>query len=1121
MRGIPLPFTIAIGLAIVASAGAVAGIGREEGAAPAAGRPEAAPSQRLTAQVAAALERQPVAFVANRGQTDPRVRFAAQGSGFAFFATPDDVRIALDRTPTEQVALALRFIGHDPAARIVGSGRVAGDVNYLSASAGTTLTGVPRYGAVVYRGLWPGVDLALREQDGAMKYEFRVQPGASPSAIRLAYAGAEGLAVAGDGSLAIRTAIGTLHDAAPVAYQDVDGVRVPVTSSYDLATAGRFGFRLGAYRADRALVIDPGIQFTTFLGGSSNEVGTGIASDAAGNIYVTGTTQSPDFPTTVGAFRRTGSASNNQDIFVTKLNAAGTALVYSTFVGGSKADVGRRIAIDGSGNAYVAGQTTSSNFPTTNGAFDRTLAIPPNCPRCAGADNYDGVAFKLNASGSALNYSTYLGGIDIDSPRGIAVDGSGSAYIDGETLSADYPTTAGAFSRTHRGEYDVFVTKLNATGTALAYSTFLGGTAVDNGERVSVDAAGSAYVLGFSSSTDFPVTAGAADRTANGAFDVTISKLNPAGSALVYSTFLGGAGFDDGGGLAIDAAGNAYVSGGTGSTDFPTTPGAFDTTSDGGDAFVTKLNAAGSAFVYSTVVGGTNGEGAAGIAVDAAGSAWITGTTSSADFPVSANAADPSFNGVSDAFLTQLNPAGSAVTYSTLLGAAQGDNANDVARLPDGDPVITGVTYSMGFPATTGAFDTVWNGDASIFWGDAFVTRLDLDRTTSTPPAPPPIPAAPTLLAPSNGDTPPQPMTFDWSDVAGAATYQIQVDDSSAFTAPLLRDQTVSSSVYPTTDLPSSTLFWRARGINSLGQAGAWSAVRSFTPQAPPASAVLTNLDINPTSVAGGDTSSGTVILSVGAPFGGAVVALSSSNPAVASVPPSVTVPETGFTGGFAISTAAVQATTSVVITASYNGSTRTGTLTVTAGTPPPSTVLTNVAVSPGSVTGGSSAQGAVVLSAAAPSPVTVALASSDPAASVPPSVTVAAGSQSAVFAISTTAVAASTAVTISGTLAGTTRSATLTVTTAAPPPPPPSSATITLTASGRSGVTVTSSPAGLSVTTGSSGSASFATGTRVTLTVGSGRDAIFSGACSSGGQKVTSCAFTVGGSAAVSVNVQ
>ena len=241
-------------------------------------------------------------------------------------------------------------------------------------------------------------------------------------------------------------------------------------------------------------MIDPGVQYTTFLGGNSAETGAGIAVDAAGNVFVAGTTQSPNFPTTSGAFDRTGAASNFADVFVSKLNAAGTALIYSTFVGGSNMEFGNRLAVDAGGNAYVTGTTKSSNFPTTGGAFDRTHNIPPNCPRCA-TDVTDGFVFKLNAAGSALRYSTYLGGTEDDSPRGIAVDGSGNAYVTGETLSGDFPTTAGAFQRTRRGQNDVFVTKLNPTGSALVYSTFLGGTAIDNGEQVQVDGAGNAYVL--------------------------------------------------------------------------------------------------------------------------------------------------------------------------------------------------------------------------------------------------------------------------------------------------------------------------------------------------------------------------------------------------------------------------------------------------------------------------------------------------------------------------------------------------------------------------------------------------------------------------------------------------
>ena len=325
-----------------------------------------------------------------------------------------------------------------------------------------------------------------------------------------------------------------------------------------------------------------------------------------------GTTQSPDFPATAGAYKRTGAASNFSDVFVAKVNAAGTALVYATFIGGSDFDWGRAIAIDASGNAYIAGQTKSSNFPTTNGAFDRTLGVPTNCPRCS-PDNYDAFVTKLNATGSALVYSTYLGGnSDIDDALGIAVDSTGSAYVVGETGSADFPTTPGAYRTTRNGAYDAYVTKLNPAGSALAYSTFIGGSQVDFGVRIAVDASRNAYVLGNTSSPDFPTTPGAFNTANNGGFDIFVLKLNAAGSNLVYSTFIGGLDMDSAGGLAIDSAGNAYVSGATRPPNFPTTPGAFQTVPparSGGGAFVTKLNATGSALLYSTFLGdaGANG----------------------------------------------------------------------------------------------------------------------------------------------------------------------------------------------------------------------------------------------------------------------------------------------------------------------------------------------------------------------------------------------------------------------------------------------------------------------------------------------------------------------------------
>ena len=565
-----------------------------------------------------ALAAMPLAFVRNEGQTDPRVRFYAVGNHYAFFATPNELMLSLTRDkPATQLALALRFVGHSTKVTTTGARTIPGKVNYLrSTDPSKWQTKLSRYRDVVYTGLWPHIDLHLHQAAGALKYEFHVHPGARPSDIRLAYAGATGLALDKKGALRIKTGLGTLKDAPPVSYQRIAGKRVAVHSRYVLRGSGkgkapRFAFAVGSYRHDHVLIIDPGIQFTTFLGGAAHEAGNGIAVDGAGNSYIAGTTQSPDFPTTPGAFRRTGSAQNNSDVFVTKLNPAGTALVYSTFVGGSNLDFGNGIAIDASGNAYVTGTTKSSTFPVTGNAFDRSINIPPNCPRCA-TDVTDGFVFKLNAAGSALTYSTFLGGTDIDSPRAIAVDGAGSAFVTGEVYSNDFPTTAGAFRRTMAGQIDMFVTKLNATGSALTYSTYLGGTQVDNGSSIKVDASGNAYALGFSSSTDFPTTPGAFDTSANGAFDATLTKLNPAGSALVYSTYLGGDGFDDGNDVALDGSGNAYVTGQAGSVNFPTTPGAFDPTPDGNDVFVTKFNAAGSAAVYSTVIGGTQGEVANG-----------------------------------------------------------------------------------------------------------------------------------------------------------------------------------------------------------------------------------------------------------------------------------------------------------------------------------------------------------------------------------------------------------------------------------------------------------------------------------------------------------------------------
>ena len=339
--------------------------------------------------------------------------------------------------------------------------------------------------------------------------------------------------------------------------------------------------------------------YSTYLGGSSTDRGAGIAVDAAGNAYVTGITDSADFPTTMGAFQT--AVSGTGDFFVTKLNPTGTALVYSTYLGGSGSDSSPGIAVDAQGNAYVAGFTGGTDFPTTEGAFQTAIT-----------GSNDVFVTKLNPDGSALVYSTLLGGSRADVAFGLAVDAAGNAYVAGWTESTNFPTTAGAFQTSFGGNRDAFVTKLNLTGSARVYSTYLGGSTLDQGRAIAVDAQGSAYVTGFTGSTDFPTTPGAFQTTPGpGAF---VTKVNPSGTGLVYSTYLGGHFLDTGIAIAVDAlpSPNAYVTGSSGSGNFPTTAGAFQTTASGGsDAFVAKI------VDITLPPGATSGEVSGGGSIDA------------------------------------------------------------------------------------------------------------------------------------------------------------------------------------------------------------------------------------------------------------------------------------------------------------------------------------------------------------------------------------------------------------------------------------------------------------------------------------------------------------------------
>lgn len=387
-------------------------------------------------------------------------------------------------------------------------------------------------------------------------------------------------------------------------------------------------------------------------------------------------------------------------------------LIYGSFLGGSQYDDSWAIAVDGAGSAYVTGETSFGDFPTTPGAFDVSY----------NGGNRDAFVAKLNPEGSELAYASFLGGVDIDYGRAVTVDEEGNTFVTGTTFSSDFPTGPVAFDTTHNGYRDVFVVKLSQTGTALSYATYVGGNDWDEGLDIVVDDTGSAHVTGYTYSGDFPATLGSFDPSQNGNSDAFVVKINPSGNELVYATFIGGSVRDQGNSISIDETGSIFVAGETISgDDFPITSGAFDTTFNfGDDAFVVKVTPDGSALAYATYLGGHHNDFCEAIAVDSTGSAFVTGLTESQDFPTTPGSFDVSYNGSGDAFIARLTPDGSALVYGTFLGGTEFDAGLAIKANNMGSAFVTGGTGSVGFPTTSSAFDTTPNGSDR----DVFVSKL-------------------------------------------------------------------------------------------------------------------------------------------------------------------------------------------------------------------------------------------------------------------------------------------------------------------------------------------------------------------------------------------------------------
>ncbi len=679
----------------------------------------------------------PLYFLANGGRLDQAVSyyvdgkdktlyFTSEGLTFTFASTSAEIVDAMPReevsAPKERWTVKLDYLG---ARDVTPRGKEATEavVSYFSGAPEDWQTGVPTYYSIVYDELWSGVDLIYSGTTDQLKQEFLLEPGADPAQIRLAYRGAD-VSLDESGGLLVSTPAGSFVDSAPIACQEIDGQRVPVAVEFAVGEASgsgaeaftEYGLRLGAYDAALPLVIDPAVLVRCgYIGGNDYDQGHGIALDAAGNAYIAGLTASThaSFPVVTGPDL---TYNNGNDVFVAKVNADGTGLVYCGFIGGSNEEVGYGIAVDAAGNAYVTGYTSSTEatFPVTVG---------PDLTYNGGVT--DAFVAKVNSAGTGLVYCGYVGGDGFDYGLGIAVDTAGNACITGytESTEATFPVTVGP-DLTYNSGFDAFAAKVKADGTGFAYSGYIGGIADDTGYGIAVDAAGNAYITGYtySSQATFPVTVGP-DLTYNGV-DAFVAKVNSAGTGLVYCGYVGGSGSDYGLGIAVDAAGNAYVTGYTDSseTSFPVTVGPDLTYNSKYDAFAAKVKADGAGLVYCGYVGGSGSDYGLGIAVDAAGSAYVTGYTDSNEttFPVAVGP-DLTYNGNTDAFVAKVKADATGLVCCGYVGGSDYDEGLGIALDDAGNALVTGATASTetSFPVC-GGLDLTYRGGSR----DAFVAKI-------------------------------------------------------------------------------------------------------------------------------------------------------------------------------------------------------------------------------------------------------------------------------------------------------------------------------------------------------------------------------------------------------------
>ncbi len=706
-------------------------------------------SANLRAAASRRYARLPLSFERNMGQTDARVKFLARGQDYNLFLTQNEAVLALNApapTPTHPSVLAatersvvrLRLLGANPKTPVVGQAELPGKSNYfIGRNPAGWHTNVPTYARVAYENAYPGVDVIYYGQQGRLENDFIIAPGANPGRVRLQIQTAGQVKLNADGEVIIGTKAGQVSLRRPVAYQESGSRHVPVAVRYVRLAKDEVGLAAVGYDRRKPLIIDPVLLYSTYIGGNGGDIAYGIGVDSNDDTYICGETNSSNFPTLNG---KQTSYGGSGDAFVAELNPTDTALVYSTYLGGSGADAAYACALSNTDTMYVTGVTYSTDFPITP---TPTSTSSTTAFQTTYGGNGDAFVTAVGSTGSTLTYSSYLGGSELDQGNGITVDSSGDAWVTGSTQSANIAIPAGTTpdQSTFAGASDAFVAEVNFAGTQLMYFTYLGGSQADSGQAIKLDSSGNVFVAGYTYSTDFP-TANPVQSANAGSSDAFVSELTPKNSGaaqLVFSTYLGGSGQDEALGLGLDSSDNIYVTGYTQSNNFPTagssttTPPFQSGLTGTQNAFVVKLSPGNSTTaskeLYGTYLGGSGTDQGNGIAVDSSGDAWIVGYSESSNFPLSN--ATQGLLGITggsncgsglcaDVFVTEINPAGSGLSFSTYLGGSGADFGQAIALDSSDDAYITGSTTSSNFPTTVAAYQPALGGVA----GNAFVAEI-------------------------------------------------------------------------------------------------------------------------------------------------------------------------------------------------------------------------------------------------------------------------------------------------------------------------------------------------------------------------------------------------------------